>query len=83
MRHDAIYKAYPNAVTIDDSAGVFDKNGNKIVIDLDLINKTIIDLDAQKAQAETEAAAAKATLLAKLGITEEEAKLLLSQKGMQ
>jgi hypothetical protein len=78
MRHDAIYKAYPNAVTIDDSAGVFDKNGNKIVIDLDLINKTIIDLDAQKAQAETEAAAAKATLLAKLGITEEEAKLLLS-----
>ena len=42
MRHDAIYKAYPNAVTIDDSAGVFDKNGNKIVIDLDLINSQLI-----------------------------------------
>ncbi len=33
---------------------------------------------AAEAQAATEAAAAKAALLAKLGITEEEAKLLLS-----
>jgi len=33
---------------------------------------------AAKAQAQAEAAAAKAALLAKLGITEEEAKLLLS-----
>ena len=38
-----------------------------------------IEAQAQaKAEAETQAAAAKAALLAKLGITEEEAKLLLS-----
>lgn len=34
--------------------------------------------DAERAEAAVEAAAAKAALLAKLGITEEEAKLLLS-----
>ena len=26
--HDAIYKAYPNVVTIDDSTGAFDASGN-------------------------------------------------------
>lgn len=31
--HEAIYLAYPNAVTIDDGAGVFDSNGNKIQIE--------------------------------------------------
>lgn len=35
-------------------------------------------VDAWKASQQTEAAAAKAALLAKLGITEDEAKLLLS-----
>ena len=30
--HDAIYKAYPNVVTIDDSTGAFDASGNSITI---------------------------------------------------
>ncbi len=30
--HDAIYKAYPNVVTIDDSTGAFDASGNSINI---------------------------------------------------
>ena len=30
--HDAIYKAYPNVVTIDDSTGAFDSSGNSITI---------------------------------------------------
>ena len=30
--HDAIYKAYPNVVTIDDSRGAFDASGNSITI---------------------------------------------------
>ena len=30
--HDAIYKAYPNVVTIDDSTGAFDASGNLITI---------------------------------------------------
>lgn len=38
MNHEAIYKLYPNVVTIDDTTGAFDKDGNKIEIDLDLVN---------------------------------------------
>ena len=30
--HDAIYKAYPDAATIDDSTGVFKADGSKITI---------------------------------------------------
>ncbi len=32
LDHDAIRKAYPNAVTIDDGAGAFDSSGNKITL---------------------------------------------------
>jgi hypothetical protein len=38
MNHKAIYKLYPNVVTVDDSAGAFDKDGNKIEIDLAAVN---------------------------------------------
>ena len=30
--HDAIRKAYPNVVTIDDGSGVFDANGDAVTI---------------------------------------------------
>ena len=30
--HDAIYKAYPDAVSIDDSTGVYKADGSKITI---------------------------------------------------
>ena len=33
LDHDAIRKAYPNAVTIDDSTGAFDASGNSISLD--------------------------------------------------
>ena len=32
LDHNAIYKAYPNVVTIDDSTGAFDASGNSITI---------------------------------------------------
>ena len=32
LDHEAIRKAYPNAVTIDDSTGAFDSSGNKITL---------------------------------------------------
>lgn len=32
LDHDAIRKAYPNAVTIDDGKGAFDSSGNKITL---------------------------------------------------
>ena len=34
MNHNAIYKLYPQVVTVDDGTGAFDKDGNKVEIDL-------------------------------------------------
>jgi hypothetical protein len=47
MNHNAIYKLYPNVVTIDDGAGAFDKDGNQVEIDLELVNAWI-DPEAYK-----------------------------------
>lgn len=41
MNHKAIYKLYPTVVMIDDTAGAFDANGNKVEIDLALVNAWI------------------------------------------
>lgn len=38
MNHQAIYKLYPQVVAIDDGEGAFDKDGNKVEIDLALVN---------------------------------------------
>lgn len=38
MNHNAIYALYPQVVTVDDTAGAFDKNGNKVEIDLAAVN---------------------------------------------
>jgi hypothetical protein len=38
MNHKAIYKLYPQVVTVDDGAGAFDANGNQVSIDLALVN---------------------------------------------
>ena len=38
MNHTAIYALYPNVVTVDDGTGAFDKDGNKVEIDMDLVN---------------------------------------------
>ena len=32
MNHQAIYNLYPNVVSIDDTAGVMDKDGNQVPI---------------------------------------------------
>ena len=47
MNHKAIYKLYPNVVTIDDGTGAFDKDSNKVEIDLSLVNSWI-DPEAYK-----------------------------------
>ncbi len=41
MNHKAIYKLYPTVVTIDDGTGAFDANGNKVEIDLALVNSWV------------------------------------------
>ena len=38
MNHKAIYKLYPNVVSIDEGSGCYDSNGNLVEIDYDLIN---------------------------------------------
>ena len=38
MNHKAIRALYPNVVTIDDGTGAFDKDGNKVVIDMAAVN---------------------------------------------
>ena len=38
MNHKAIFKLYPQVVTVDDGAGAFDKDGNKVEIDLAAVN---------------------------------------------
>lgn len=49
MNHKAIYKLYPTVVTIDDGTGAFDTNGNKVEIDLALVNAWV-DPEAYKYQ---------------------------------
>jgi len=47
MNHKAIYALYPNVVSVDDSAGAFDANGNLVTIDMDAVNAWV-DPDAYK-----------------------------------
>jgi hypothetical protein len=49
MKHQAIYALYPNVVMINDSTGAFDKDGNKVEINLDLVNAWV-DPEAYKAK---------------------------------
>ena len=47
MNHKAIYALYPNVVSVDDSEGAKDVNGNLVEIDMDAVNAWI-DPDAYK-----------------------------------
>jgi hypothetical protein len=47
MNHKAIYKLYPQVVTVDDGAGAFDADGNTVVIDMAAVNAWV-DPDAYK-----------------------------------
>jgi hypothetical protein len=49
MNHTAIYALYPQVVTIDDTAGAFDAEGNQVEIDLAAVNAWI-DPDTYKYQ---------------------------------
>ena len=53
MNHKAIYKLYPQVVTVDDGAGAFDKDGNKVEIDLAQVNAWV-DPDAYKSKRASE-----------------------------
>jgi len=51
LDHEAIRKAYPVAVTIDDGLGAFDKNGNSVSIEQSKIDAARATLDAEAAAA--------------------------------
>ena len=53
MNHKAIYKLYPQVVTVDDGTGAFDANGNKVEIDLATVNAWV-DPDAYKYKRQAE-----------------------------
>ena len=53
MNHNAIYALYPNVVTVDDGAGAFDAQGNKVEIDLAAVNAWV-DPNAYKQKRVTE-----------------------------
>ena len=47
MNHKAIYALYPTVVTVDDTAGAFDAQGNKVEINLATVNAWV-DPDTYK-----------------------------------
>jgi len=49
LNHEAIYKAYPNVVTIDDGTGAFDSDGNQIELDQALVDTAAAELAAEAA----------------------------------
>jgi hypothetical protein len=47
MNHEAVYALYPNVVSVDDTAGAKDANGNSVTVDMDAVNAWV-DPDAYK-----------------------------------
>ena len=49
LNHEAIRRAYSNAVSIDDSTGAFDADGNQIELDQALVDAAAAELAAEAA----------------------------------
>ena len=49
LDHEAIRKAYTDAVTIDDTAGAFDKDGKSVTLEQSKIDAARVTLDAEAA----------------------------------
>ena len=49
LDHEAIRKVYPDAVTIDDGTGAFDKDGKSITLEQSKIDAARTTLDAEAA----------------------------------
>lgn len=77
MNHEAIYAAHPEVVRIDESIGAFDANGNQVILDDKKIESFAISIKAEKDSKEAARAKAKQDILDRLGLTADEAALLL------
>jgi hypothetical protein len=49
LNHEAIYRAYPLAVTVSDNAGAFDADGNPIALDQSLVDAAAAEIAAEQA----------------------------------
>ena len=49
LNHLAVFRAYPNAVTINDGTGAFDANGNQIELDQTLVDAAAAEIAAEAA----------------------------------
>jgi len=49
LDHEAIRKAYTDAVTIDDTGGAFDKDGKSVTLEQSKIDAARVTLDAEAA----------------------------------
>jgi hypothetical protein len=47
MNHQAIYNTHPNVVSIDDSKGAFDAQGNPVAITMSLYNAEVARMEAE------------------------------------
>ena len=70
LDHEAIYKAYAGTVvTIDDSAGAFDKDGKSVTLEQSKIDtaRTELDTEAAKVKYKTDRTTDGSTVYASLG----------------
>ena len=51
LNHAAIYKAYPEVVTIDDGTGAFDADGNPVTLDQALVDAVAVLVAQEQALA--------------------------------
>tara|TARA_R100001460_G_scaffold24139_1_gene48541 strand:- start:1038 stop:1358 length:321 start_codon:yes stop_codon:yes gene_type:complete len=69
LDHEAIRKAYPNAITIDDGTGAFDASGNEISLDNSLVTaaRTTLDNEAAAIKYQTDRTTNGSTTYASIG----------------
>jgi len=69
LDHLAILKAYPNASIIDDSKGVFDKDGKSITLEQSKIDaaRTTLDAEAAAVKYQTDRTTDGSTIYASFG----------------
>jgi predicted secreted acid phosphatase len=75
MNHLAIYSLYPQVVKIDDEAGAFDSEGNKVEIDQSSVDAKALELEnieTAKQQAKEEVKTSALAKLTALGLTADE-----------
>ena len=48
MNHQAIYNTHPNVVSINDSTGCFDKDGNPVAITQSLVDDEVARMEAER-----------------------------------